>query len=83
MSAVAECYHGGIIDPMAMTLRLTHEENERLSELAATEGRSKHEVMRLALADRWARLHKEQQLDEILSRVLPRYRGMLERLGTA
>ena len=68
---------------MAMTLRLTHEENERLGELAAAEGRSKHEVMRLALADRWARLHKEQQLDEILSRVLPRYRGMLDKLGTA
>jgi predicted transcriptional regulator len=68
---------------MAMTLRLTHEENERLSELAAAEGRSKHEIMRLALADRWARLHKEQQLTEILSRVLPRYRNLLDRIGTA
>jgi predicted transcriptional regulator len=68
---------------MAMTLRLTHEENERLSELAAAEGRSKHEIMRLALADRWARLHKEQQLTEILGRVLPRYRRLLDRIGTA
>lgn len=68
---------------MAMTLRLTHEENERLNELAAAEGRSKHEIMRLALADRWARLHKEQQLAEILSRVLPRYRNLLDRIGTA
>jgi predicted transcriptional regulator len=68
---------------MAMTLRLTHEENERLSELAAAEGRSKHEVMRLALADRWARLHKEQQLAEILGRVLPRYRRLLDNIGTA
>jgi hypothetical protein len=77
------CYHGGIIDAMAMTLRLTHEEDERLSELAAAEGRSKHEVMRLALAERWAKLHREQQLGEILGRVLPRYRGLLERIGTA
>jgi predicted transcriptional regulator len=68
---------------MAMTLRLTHEEDERLSELAEAEGRSKHEIMRLALADRWARLHKEQQLSEILGRVLPRYRRLLERIGTA
>jgi predicted transcriptional regulator len=68
---------------MAMTLRLTHEENERLSELAAAEGRSKHEIMRLALADRWARLNKEQQLAEILGRVLPRYRRLLDRIGTA
>jgi predicted transcriptional regulator len=68
---------------MAMTLRLTHEENERLSELAEAEGRSKHEVMRLALADRWAKLNKEQQLAEILGRVLPRYRSLLDRIGTA
>jgi len=68
---------------MAMTLRLTNEEDERLAELAEAEGRSKHEVMRLALAERWAKLHKEQELSEILGRVLPRYRGLLERIGTA
>ena len=68
---------------MAMTLRLTDEENERLSELASAEGRSKHEIMRLALAERWARLNKEQQLAEILGRVLPRYRRLLDRIGTA
>lgn len=68
---------------MAMTLRLTNEEDERLAELAAAEGRSKHEVMRLALAERWAKLNKEQELSEILGRVLPRYRTLLERIGTA
>jgi hypothetical protein len=77
------CYHGGSIKHMAMTLRLTNEEDERLAELAAAEGRSKHEVMRLALAERWAKLHKEQELSEILGRVLPRYRGLLDRIGTA
>jgi predicted transcriptional regulator len=55
---------------MAMTLRLTDEENARLDALAAAEGRSKQEILRLALADRWAR-------------VLPRYRGLLDRLGPA
>jgi predicted transcriptional regulator len=68
---------------MAMTLRLSDEENLHLAELAAAEGRSKQEIMRLALAERWARLHKEQQLAEVLSRVLPRYRNLLDRIGTA
>lgn len=66
-----------------MTLRLSDEENQRLAELASVEGRSKQEIMRLALADRWARLQKEQQLAEVLSRVLPRYQGLLDRIGTA
>ena len=66
-----------------MTLRLSDEENSHLAELAELEGRSKQEIMRLALAERWSRLQKEQQLAEVLSRVLPRYRGLLERIGTA
>jgi hypothetical protein len=76
-------YQSGTVDCMAMTLRLTDEESVRLAELAAAEGRSKQEIMRLALADRWARLQKEQQLSEVLSRVLPRYKGLLDRFGTA
>jgi predicted transcriptional regulator len=68
---------------MAMTLRLNDEESRRLAELAAAEGRSKQDVVRLALADRWAQLHKEEQLGEVLSRVMPKYRGLLERLGSA
>jgi predicted transcriptional regulator len=68
---------------MAMTLRLSDEENSHLAELAEMEGRSKQEIMRLALADRWARLRKEQELAEVLSRVLPRYQGLLDRIGTA
>ncbi|MEV0702037.1 type II toxin-antitoxin system VapB family antitoxin [Saccharopolyspora sp. NPDC050389] len=66
---------------MAMTLRLTEEENQRLAELAAVEGRSKQEVVRSALAERWARQQKEQQLDDVMQRVLPRYRGLLDKLG--
>ncbi|GAA0262840.1 hypothetical protein GCM10010492_74880 [Saccharothrix mutabilis subsp. mutabilis] len=68
---------------MAMTLRLSDEENRRLDELAAAEGRSKQEVVRLALAERWARLQKEEQLSEVLGRVLPKYRGLLDRMGSA
>ncbi|GAA3434390.1 ribbon-helix-helix protein, CopG family [Kutzneria kofuensis] len=68
---------------MAMTLRLSEEENRQLDELAAAEGRSKQEIVRLALAERWARLQKEEQLGEVLGRVLPRYQGLLDRLGSA
>lgn len=66
-----------------MTLRLSDEESRRLAELAAAEGRSKQDVVRLAIADRWAQLHKEEQLGEVLSRVMPKYRGLLDRLGSA
>jgi predicted transcriptional regulator len=68
---------------MAMTLRLSEEEDRRLTELAAAEGRSKQEIIRLALADRWARASREPQLGEVLSRVLPRYRQLLDQLGPA
>lgn len=76
-------YHGGTVEDMAMTLRLSDEENAHLAQLAEVEGRSKQDILRLALADRWARLQKEQQLGEVLSRVLPRYKGLLDRIGTA
>jgi predicted DNA-binding protein len=76
-------YQIGTVLDMAMTLRLSDEENRRLDELAAAEGRSKQEVVRLALAERWARLQKEEQLSEVLGRVLPKYRGLLDRLGSA
>lgn len=68
---------------MAMTLRLTDEENRRLDELAAAEGRSKQEVIRLAVAERWARHSKDERLAESLGRALPRYQGLLDRLGAA
>ncbi|GGU82531.1 ribbon-helix-helix protein, CopG family [Lentzea flava] len=68
---------------MAMTLRLTEEENLRLAELAQAEGRSKQEVVRLAIADRYQRMQQEEKLGEVLGRVLPRYRGLLDRLGSS
>jgi predicted transcriptional regulator len=67
---------------MAMTLRLSDEEDERLAALAEAEGRSKQEILRLALAERWSRLHKQQQIGDVLERILPRYEGLLDRLGT-
>ncbi len=66
-----------------MTLRLTEEENLRLAELAAAERRSKQEVVRLAIADRYQRMQQEEKLGEVLGRVLPKYRGLLDRLGSS
>ncbi|MDX8032528.1 CopG family transcriptional regulator [Lentzea sp. BCCO 10_0856] len=68
---------------MAMTLRLTEEENLRLAELAQAEGRSKQDVVRLAIADRYQRMQQEEKLGEVLGRVLPKYRGLLDRLGSS
>lgn len=68
---------------MAMTLRLSDEENRRLDELAAAEGRSKQDIVRLAVADRWVRHNREQRLAEAVHRALPRYQGLLDRMGTA
>ncbi|NKE62113.1 ribbon-helix-helix protein, CopG family [Lentzea sp. PSKA42] len=68
---------------MAMTLRLTEEENLRLAQLAQAEGRSKQEVVRLAIADRYQRMQQEEKLGEVLGRVLPKYRGLLDRLGSS
>ncbi|SDN84027.1 Rv0623-like transcription factor [Lentzea jiangxiensis] len=66
-----------------MTLRLTDEENQRLAELAHAEGRSKQEVVRLAIAERYRRMQQEEKLGEVLGRVLPKYRGLLDRLGSS
>jgi predicted transcriptional regulator len=67
---------------MALTLRLSDDEEERLAALAEAEGRSKQEILRLALAERWSKLHKQQQIGDVLERILPRYEGLLDRLGT-
>jgi hypothetical protein len=76
-------YQRDTIGVMAMTLRLTEEESLRLSELAVAEGRSKQDVVRDALAERWARQRKEQGLHDAMERILPRYQGLLDRFGTA
>jgi len=81
--SLAIWYLGGTIACMAMTLRLSDEENRRLDELAAAEGRSKQDIVRMAVADRWVRHNREQRLSDAVDRALPRYQGLLDRLGTA
>ncbi len=68
---------------MAMTLRLTDEENRRLDELAAVEGRSKQDIIRLAVAERWQRRTREQRVAEAADQIEPRYRTLFGRLDAA
>lgn len=66
-----------------MTLRLSDEENRRLDELATVEGRSKQEIVRSALAERWLKHHRERQLAEAMNRATPRYGSLLDKFGAA
>jgi hypothetical protein len=71
----------GIIQPVAMTLRLDEQETEALRKRAEHEGRSMQEVARQAVRDYIERTSKRELLDAVLDRELPRYAEALERLG--
>lgn len=66
---------------MAMTLRLTDEEARHLAESSEAD-RSGDETLRGALAEDGDRQSRDEQLNEVLGRVLPRYRGLLDKLGS-
>jgi predicted transcriptional regulator len=66
---------------MAMTLRLTDEENEALRRRAQLEGRSMQEVARQAVREYVENHSREELLDQVLGEELPRYAEALERLG--
>jgi predicted transcriptional regulator len=67
---------------MAMTLRLSDEDDEALTRQAEREGVSKQTV-----AQRAIRLYVEEQdladdVDQALDVLTPRYQGLLDRLGS-
>lgn len=66
---------------MAMTLRLDDQETEALRKCAEREGRSMQEVARQAIRDYIERTSKQELLDAVLDRELPRYAEAIERLG--
>jgi predicted transcriptional regulator len=66
---------------MAMTLRLDEQETEALRRRAELEGRSMQEVARQAVRDYIERMSKQELLDRVLEKELPRYAEALERLG--
>lgn len=66
---------------MAMTLRLTEEQDAMLTRLAQSEGISKHEVVIRALKENFARSRARADFDNAFTDVSERYADLLDRLG--
>lgn len=70
-------YHGA----MAMTLRLTPEDEQLLAALAEAEGVSRHEATLRAIRDAAVRHAHVAEVAELSARARERYARVLERLG--
>jgi predicted transcriptional regulator len=68
---------------MAMTLRLSDEETALLRRQAEREGRSMHEVVRLAIQERIARQEHSDRVRRAARRVATAHREILDRLSDA
>lgn len=66
---------------MAMTLRLTEEQDRTLTELAAAQGVSKAEAALRAIMDAGERDQRARRIDDALEDVLQRYPKTIQRLG--
>ena len=66
---------------MAMTLRLSPEDERALAALAESEGVSKQEATVRAIREAAARRGHEEQVRELSARGRERYADLLERLG--
>lgn len=66
---------------MAMTLRLTDEDEQVLAVLAQSQGVSKQEATVRAIRDAAARLGHEDRVRELSAQGRTRYAEVLERLG--
>jgi predicted transcriptional regulator len=68
---------------MAMTLRLSDEETALLRRQAEREGRSMHEVVRLAIQELIARQEHADRVQRAARRVAEQHREILDRLKNA
>jgi predicted transcriptional regulator len=68
---------------MAMTLRLSDEETALLRRQAEREGRSMHEVVRLAIQERIGRQDHADRVQRAARRVATQHREILDRLKDA
>ncbi|MGH3901192.1 MAG: ribbon-helix-helix protein, CopG family [Pseudonocardiaceae bacterium] len=66
-----------------MTLRLTDDETQALRAQAESEHRSMQDVARSAVREYVQRRCAAAQVDGALHVLIPRYTGLLERLGNA
>jgi uncharacterized protein (DUF1778 family) len=66
---------------MAMTLRLTEEQERALALLAEAEGVSKHEAVVRAIADAAARRVRADRVQALSEEGRSRYKSLLDRLA--
>jgi predicted transcriptional regulator len=74
-------YHCDTIGPVAMTLRLTDEEQTALQERAAAEGVSMQEAARRAVREYIARGQHRERVSVAAGRVMAAHADALDRLG--
>ncbi len=74
-------YHFDTIMCMAMTLRLTDDEQEALRQLAAAEGISMQEAARRAVRDYVARSDHRERVGDAAARIMEAHGEALDRLG--
>lgn len=67
---------------MALTLRTDDELERALTELAASEGISRQEVIRRAVLDRFERSGHQARVADASGRMIERWRDVLDRLGS-
>ncbi|GAB3302242.1 CopG family transcriptional regulator [Epidermidibacterium keratini] len=67
---------------MAMTLRLTPEQEEALNLLAEADGVSKQEATVRAITEAAARRVQDAKVRELSAQARERYAGLLDRLGS-
>lgn len=68
---------------MAMTLRLTAEQDQKAQDLADSLGCSKHQAIITALEAFDAKQHRMRQIDQIMDIILVRDKELLDRLADA
>ena len=66
---------------MALTLRLTADQDAQLTEMAAREKRSKNEIVAIAIEERAVRLDRSQRSRAAFDRVLERDAEALDLLS--
>jgi predicted transcriptional regulator len=74
-------YQLGIIEAMAMTLRLSDEQAGALRRRAEKEGRSMQQVARTALDEYLLRVDDDELTDRLADQGARRYAELLRRLG--
>jgi len=66
---------------MAMTLRLTDEQEAHLSALSESQGVSKQQAVVMAIDEAYSRRAHQAKVDEAFAFALTRYATVIDRLG--